>query len=245
MSGKSTEDFSLFFQTAKLILNIKFALPPQAGNIAASTLIRGAALGQVKIILQIRQPGSADNKAFTIIKTVEVVSGKAETTISSLPAGLVIVKLRLENSHIEGWRDFHGANDLKTGVTTDVEVSPPGSRLPADLLATAMQEAIKNDTIMAAAGSSVATNLLTAVKQIDVNSENLYSKVFDTLIEQIAPAGMVKIVFDNSARTLTAYNGSVQVWQQPYATILGSSQIAGITPTALQVIRVARQGFDN
>ncbi len=226
-------------------LAIRIALPSQAEGIETSSTIRAATAARVKIVLQIRQPGSAANKAFSIVKLVDVVSGKAETNISALPAGVVIVRLLLENGNIEGWKDFHGAGDLTAGTSKTVDVSPPGSKLPADVLATTLQEAIKNDTLMAAAGSSLATNLLNAIKLIDVNSGNPYSAAADTLIAQVAPAGMIKLVFDNSARTLTGFNGSTQAWQQPYGTILGTSQIAGIEPTAFSVVRIVRQGFDS
>lgn len=227
-------------------LAIRIALPPQAEGIEPSSTIRAVTTGaRVKIVLQVRQPGSADNKAFSIIKFVDVVSGTAETNISGLPAGLVIVRLLLENASVEGWKDFHGAGDLAAGTTKTVEVSPPGTRLPADVLATTLQQAIKNDTLMAAAGASLATNLLNAIKLIDVNSGNPYSEAADKLIEQVAPTGMIKLVFDNSARTLTGFNGSTQAWQQPYANILGTSQIVGVEPTAFNVVRIVRQGFDS
>ncbi|HNX76621.1 MAG TPA: hypothetical protein PKM56_13095 [Candidatus Rifleibacterium sp.] len=207
-------------------MSLKLALPPQAEGIAASTLIRGSSTGFVKIILQVRQPGSAENKSFTVVKTVEVVEGKAEATLSALPAGLVVVKAELKNAHVSGWREFHGAGDLKAAVDTTVEISPPGSKLPADLLATAMQEAINNDSIMAAAGSNIATDLLNAVKLIDINSENVYAQVLATLIEQVAATGMVKLAYDNTARTITAFTGTAQTWQQTYAQLLGSSAIS-------------------
>ncbi|HNS10777.1 MAG TPA: hypothetical protein PKN29_13825, partial [Candidatus Ozemobacteraceae bacterium] len=225
-------------------LAIRLALPPKAEGIEPSSTIRAVTAGaRVKIVLQVRQPGSADNKAFSIIKLVDVVGDKAETTISALPAGVVIVRLLLENASVEGWKDFHGAGDLTAGTTKTVDVSPPGSKLPADVLATTLQEAIKNDTLMAAAGASLATNLLNAIKLIDVNSENPYSKAADTLIEQVAPTGMIKLVFDNGARTLTGFNGTAQLWQQQYGTILGTNKIAGIEPAAFSIVRIVRQGF--
>ncbi len=225
-------------------LAIRLALPPKAEGIEPSSTIRAVTAGaRVKIVLQVRQPGSADNKAFSIIKLVDVVGDKAETTISALPAGVVIVRLLLENASVEGWKDFHGAGDLTAGTTKTVDVSPPGSKLPADVLATTLQEAIKNDTLMAAAGANLATNLLNAIKLIDVNSENPYSKAADTLIEQVAPTGMIKLVFDNGARTLTGFNGTAQLWQQQYGTILGTNKIAGIEPAAFSIVRIVRQGF--
>ncbi len=227
-------------------LAIRFAMPPQAEGIEPSSAIRAVTTGaRVKIVLQVRQPGSAANKAFSIIKLVDVVSGTAETSISGLPAGVVIVRLLLENASIEGWKDFHGAGDLAAGTTKTVDVSPPGSRLPADVLATTLQEAIKNDTLMAAAGASLATNLLNAIKLIDVNSGNPYSAAADKLIEQVAPTGMIKLAFNNSARTLTGFNGTTQAWQQSYGNILGTNPIAGIAPTAFNVVRVVKQGFDS
>ncbi len=229
-------------------LAIRFALPPQAEGIEPSSTIRAVTAGaRVKIVLQVRQPGSAANKAFSIIKVVDVdtVLGKAETTISALPAGVVVVRLLLENANVEGWRDFHGAGDLTAGTTKTVDVSPPGSRLPADVLATTLQEAIKNDTLMAAAGANLATNLLNAIKLIDVNSGNPYSAAADKLVEQVAPTGMIKLVFDNSARTLTGFNGTTQAWQKSYGEILGTSQIAAVEPTAFNVVRIVRQGFDS
>lgn len=232
--------------TGDASLAIRIALPPQAEGIEPSTTIRAVTTGaRVKIVLQVRQPGSAANKAFSIIKLVDVVSGNAETSISGLPAGLIIVRLLLENASVEGWKDFHGAGDLAAGTTKTVDVSPPGSRLPADVLATTLQQAIKNDTLMAAAGANLATNLLNAIRLIDVNSGNPYSEAADKLIEQVAPTGMIKLVFDNSARTLTGFNGSTQTWQQPYGTILGTNSIAGIAPTAFNVVRIVRQGFDS
>ena len=227
-------------------LAIRLALPPQAEGIEPSSTIRAVTTGaRVKVVLQVRQPGSAANKPFSIVKLVDVVGDKAETTISALPAGVVVVRLLLENASVEGWKDFHGAGDLVANTTKTVDVSPPGSKLPADVLATTLQEAIKNDTLMAAAGSSLATNLLNAIKLIDVNSGNPYAAAADTLIEQVKPTGMIKLVFDNSARTLTGFNGTTQAWQKSYGEILGTNPIAGIAPTAFNVVRVIRQGFDS
>lgn len=230
--------------TGNASMNIKFVLPPQADGLAASTLIRGAMTGRVKIILQVRQPGSAANKAFAVVKTVDVVSEKAETTISALPEGLAVVRVELENASVSGWKSFHGAGDLKASTVNEVEVSPPGSKLQADLLATTLQEAITNDTLMAAAGSSIATNLLTAVKLLDANSENIYSQVMVTLIDQVAPTGMIKVVYDNTTRKLTGYNGPTQVWQVTYESILGTEAIATILPADFTIKRILRQGFD-
>lgn len=227
-------------------LAIRLALPPQAEGIEPSSTIRAVTTGaRVKVVLQVRQPGSAANKPFSIVKLVDVVGDKAETTISALPAGVVVVRLLLENASVEGWKDFHGAGDLVANTTKTVDVSPPGSRLPADVLATTLQEAIKNDTLMAAAGANLATNLLNAIKLIDVNSGNPYAAAADKLIEQVAPTGMIKLVFDNSARTLTGFNGTTQAWQKSYGEILGTNPIAGIAPTAFNVVRVIRQGFDS
>ncbi len=244
-SSGTTSALSNAVPSGNASISLKFALPQQADGLAASTLIRGASTGRVKIILQVRQPGSAANKAFTVVKTVDVILGKAETTISALPTGLALVRVELENSHVSGWRSFHGAGDLKAETTTEVEVSPPGSRLQADLLATTLQEAINNDSLMAAANSSIATNLLTAIRQLDTNSENIYSQVMAALIDQIKPAGMIKVVYDNTTRKLTGFNdASSQVWQVTYESILGTEAIATVLPADFTVKRILRQGFD-
>lgn len=229
--------------TGDASLNLNFVIPPNGDNPTGNASIRGNANSQVKVLLTIRKPGSATDKPFSIYKVYPITGTELAISISGLPTGLMIAKIQIEQGNISGSTDFHGAGDLAPSIVNNIDVSPAGSKLTADLLASALQEAINNDTIMAAAGSSMATTLRTALGAVDVNAENPYSKALDLLIDQVSPTGMVKVSFDNTAKTLTGMNGSIQAWQKTYSELLGTSTIAGVAATSFTVVRVIRQGF--
>ncbi|MGM0601590.1 MAG: Ig-like domain-containing protein, partial [Candidatus Rifleibacteriota bacterium] len=227
---------------ASLKLNV--VLPESEDNLPGNAAIRGATTPSVKVILNIRQPGSETNKVQTLIKNFTVMSSAAEITFSNLPTGLIIAKMQIENGHIQGWKSLHGATDLVSG-DNELDISPAGSKLKADLLASALQNAIENDKLMAAGGSTMATNLANALTTVDTDSVNPYNSVLNLLIDQINPTGIVKVEFDNNADTLTAFDGATQLWQKSYTAteILGTTPIAGIETTAFQAVRIVQQGF--
>jgi hypothetical protein len=120
-------------------LNLNVVLPETQNQTDGSATIRGATTPSVKVILNIRQPGSETNKTQTIVKYFTVVSSAAEITFKNLPTGLIIAKLQIENGNIQGWKNLHGATDLVSG-SNNLDVSPAGSKLKADLLASALQK---------------------------------------------------------------------------------------------------------
>jgi hypothetical protein len=225
---------------------LNVVLPETQNQTDGSATIRGATTPSVKVILNIRQPGSETNKTQTIVKYFTVVSSAAEITFKNLPTGLIIAKLQIENGNIQGWKNLHGATDLVSG-SNNLDVSPAGSKLKADLLASALQNAITNDKLMAAGGSNMATNLANALATVDTNTVNPYNTVLNLLIDQVNPTGIVKVQFDNTTDTLTAFDGATQLWQKSYTAteILGTEAIAGIDSSAFQAVRIVQQGFDD
>jgi|GEM_PF-772572 len=224
-------------------VKLNLVLPDNGDNLPGNAAIRGAGTSQLTIILTIRQPGSASNKPYSIVKIYPINSStEVQVNLSGLPAGLMVAKMQIEKGHIRGWTDFHGAGDLVSG-SNNVDISPAGSRLPADILASTLQEVIKNDVIMAAAGSQIATNLKNALSTIDVNSENPYSKALDLVISQVNPTDLVKISFDNTTRQLTGTSGSTRKWQISYDEALGAGQTGGVNNSSFAVVRVVRHGL--
>ncbi|GAB4267570.1 MAG: hypothetical protein Kow0029_02110 [Candidatus Rifleibacteriota bacterium] len=244
-SGDSNPVSGNVQESGEASLSFNFVLPENGDNLPGNAAIRGATDAQVKIILTVRQPGSSTNKPFTILKTYPVTSSEIQVSMTGLPTGVVIAKIRMENAHIQGWTDFQGATDLVTGAN-NVEVSPAGSKLPADLLASVLQEAINNDSIMAAGSGSMVTNLKNAIGSVDVNSENPYGKVLEILVDQLNPPGMIKVSFDNTTNLLTGTNGTNKAWEISYhdPNLLGTGQVFGVETSAIKAVRVIRQGFD-
>ncbi len=228
-------------------LNLKFVVPNSNDKLAGSTAIRAQTTStRVKIILTVVKTGYANAKPAILVKfATPDSSGNATVNFENIPVGAALAKIQIESGHIQGWTDFQGASDLAAGSNV-MEVAPAGSRMEADLLAGALEDAIKNSTIMAAAGAQTVTNLRNALSSIDTQADNPYSKVLNLLITQLSPAGMIRVVADNTAKTLTGFNGTSQAWQKTYSAVwTGTDSILGISSANLTATRIVRQGFGN
>jgi len=122
--------------------------------------------------------GNATQPVTTLSKTVPVASdGQAVVEFTSIPALTCVGDIHIENGHLSGYSDFHGATDLMAGVQNVIEAAPQGSKLKADIIATVIKQIVGSPDLFSKALTGLAGRLGSATIGLNLDSVTIYDDV--------------------------------------------------------------------
>ncbi|MBF0501413.1 MAG: hypothetical protein HQM09_14835 [Candidatus Riflebacteria bacterium] len=219
----------------------KIVLPEATNGINPS--IRATTTGTdptVTFKLWIVNVGNPDNPYTILTKTVTTTSGDASVEFPAIPSQTIIGEVQIDNGTIGGRSDFHGGLDLITGNNT-LELSPKGSGMKADIIATVLKEIVKSRDLIQNAPQRLAMAIDSANNNLPPgSSESLYSDVLNQLtISRFSQSALTQVTISNDGQTLTATG--LSTWTTTITKVASGTDFR--SSTGLKFYRVVRQGI--
>ncbi|MDD3148180.1 MAG: hypothetical protein PHD82_12835 [Candidatus Riflebacteria bacterium] len=131
---------------------------------------------QVTFKLVLVNAGNSGMPTSTMVKTVPVdmVSGTAVATFTSIPVCTCIGEIKIEGGSIDSYSEFHGALDLAVGVNNILRVVPVGSKLNQDFVTHVIRQVVATPILFGKATSGLAGQVLQAINTLDKASQTAY-----------------------------------------------------------------------
>ncbi|MFZ2956054.1 MAG: Ig-like domain-containing protein [Candidatus Ozemobacteraceae bacterium] len=198
---------------------------------------------QVSIRILLVSPGNTQ-QPFNKLEKIVVASSKGtvDATFAGLPLQPVVAQVKIENGHVSGWTDFHGAADLQIGDNL-VELVPVGSRLSQDLVANVIESIVQIPEAMANVPLQIVSTIQTSIAGIDLKSSSAYSQALDCFLSRIPQTNVTMLSFKPDGKTLVGSQNNQPIWQKTGTTLWIGVDLWGTDASQLTGRAIWRQGL--
>ncbi|MGM0601200.1 MAG: SUMF1/EgtB/PvdO family nonheme iron enzyme [Candidatus Rifleibacteriota bacterium] len=223
-------------------LKFKLVVPHKAdGKPLAS--IRASTNSFVVFKLIVARPGDSDKTKDILVKKADVgADGSVSVTFTDIPEKPCIGQLSIADGNYQGYKDFHGALDLKEGDNT-MEIAPAGSKLPQDILAHAANAAFNSPELMQNANDSIVQTINNSIKNIDTTRDDLYSVAVNNAIEVLRPPTSTYFAISDDKKNLKGLSNGEKKWENSTSDYFESIDLWSTDISDMYIQQIVRQNL--
>ncbi|MGM0599959.1 MAG: Ig-like domain-containing protein [Candidatus Rifleibacteriota bacterium] len=224
--------------------NVKFNLVvPHKGDGNPLPSIRAQSSVSIVFRLIVARPGDTEKTRDVFLKNAQVgADGSVSVTFNNIPEKPCIGQLSITNGSYQGYKDFHGALDLKEGDNT-MEIAPTGSKLPQDILAHAANAAFNSPELMENANDSIVQTINNSIKNIDKTKDDLYSVAVNNAIEVLRPPTSTYFAISADKKNLKGFSNGVKSWENSTSDYFSTDDLWGTSISDMYIQQIVRQNL--
>jgi len=226
------------------VASVRFELVvPHKGDGTPLASIRGASNTSVTFRLVIARPGDTTRTKDVLVKSVAVGDdGSATVTFSNVPERPCVGQLSISNGNYQGYKDFHGALDLKEGENT-IELAPAGSKLPQDILAHTAIVAFDSTELMQTANNALIQTINNSIIGIDATKDDVYTTSVNKAIEVLRPSTVTYFAISDDKKSLMGYANGVKNWENTTSDYFQSVDLWATNISDMYIKEIIRQNL--